>query len=533
MLLKIFIFLATITLPAVVPLNLVGKNDIAGGNQGLDRFTWSNVGSTQVNVYWMHLTTALVGITFICYTVHTELASFVQIRQLYLSDPARKKQPSARTILVTDIPKRLLNERALRWVFDGLPGGVSQVWILRDTFAFIERLDEQARVAARLETVETALMRKVIKTWSRGLGHDGTRRKGAPHGVLCTPWDEYVTERKLRMMRLPVVSAWIPPIPLLGRRVNAIEHLWAELTRVRKEVRTNLISTTQTPASDSSLATTDHPPLVSALIEFKDPQAAHLAGQVVLHNIPLQLIVQDVGGRPDTILWKNLGTRWWLAGIRMCVVFIMMCFVTLVWAIPVSFTGFLSQLTALANVSPLLSWLNLVPTWLAGFVQGVLPQLILTFLTLLLPMIIRKLVACQRLLTTTAFEISVQRYYFTVLFVQNVLTVSLSTSVTAIVQDVVNGLDSVPALVARNLPKASNYFFSYLAVQGFSVSASVLLQLGGLASWLLLAPVLDHTPRDRWNRQKRLHEQLWGTSVPLYTTLACIGASPSTCVAKH
>ena len=70
--------------------------------------------------------------------------------------------------------------------------------------------------------------------------------------------------------------------------------------------------------------------------------------------------------------------------------------------------------------------------------------------------------------------------------------------------------------------KASNYFFFYLTLQGLSVSASALLQVGSLISWLILFPWTDRTPRQKWERQIGLPEIRWDTFYPLYTNLACI-----------
>ena len=126
----------------------------------------------------------------------------------------------------------------------------------------------------------------------------------------------------------------------------------------------------------------------------------------------------------------------------------------------------------------------------------------------------------QGLLTETGVELWLQQYYFVFLFIQNFLTVSLSSSITAIVQDLIRGVSSAPELLARNLPKASNYFISYLILQGLSVSASALLQT---VIWLVLAPWVDFTPRQKWERQMNLPENRGGTFYPFYSSLACIG----------
>ena len=107
-------------------------------------------------------------------------------------------------------------------------------------------------------------------------------------------------------------------------------------------------------------------------------------------------------------------------------------------------------------------------------------QLTLTILTALLPQILHIVTRWQGPLTEMAVELLLQKYYFIFLFVHNFLTVSLFSSITTIIQDLLHSLDSVPTLLARNVSKVSNYFISYLALQDLSVSADALLQAGDL-----------------------------------------------------
>ena len=104
----------------------------------------------------------------------------------------------------------------------------------------------------------------------------------------------------------------------------------------------------------------------------------------------------------------------------------------------------------------------------------------LVVLNALLPLVLRIITGWQGLSTETTVELSLQKYYFVFLFTLNFLTVSLLSSITAIAQELLYGPKSAPALLARNLPKVSNYFFSYLTLQGLSISAGAFFQTGGL-----------------------------------------------------
>ena len=151
-------------------------------------------------------------------------------------------------------------------------------------------------------------------------------------------------------------------------------------------------------------------------------------------------------------------------------------------------------------------WISKAPAWLAGVLQGVLPQSMLVALNVLLPLVLRNLTGWQGLSTETAIELSLQKSYFVFLFAQNFLTVSLSSSITIIAQELLHGPNSALALLAKNLPKASNYFFSYLALQSLTVNASALLQAGSLINWFILAPWADRTPRQKLKRLRNLPE---------------------------
>ncbi len=121
-LLTIFTSLLVVIISCLVPLNLLGGNDVAGGTQGLDRYSWANIGLDHSAFYWAHLLMALLVIVFICYTIYVELLFYVHVRNSYLASPAHRLLEAANTILVTDIPKKDLS--ILEDVYGIFLGGV-------------------------------------------------------------------------------------------------------------------------------------------------------------------------------------------------------------------------------------------------------------------------------------------------------------------------------------------------------------------------------------------------------------------------
>jgi len=516
-LLKIFIPLSLTIIPILIPLNLFDGKNAVEGVQGLDRLSWGNVGLRHTDFYWAHLIMALSVIIFVCHTMYMELLEYIRVRQAYLTSPQHRLQDFANTILVTDIPKRFLSIPALTHLYSNFPGGIRTILINRDLAKLSRKVQERRKVVSTLEAAETKLMRLAMTSSGARSGHELTKDEEGdtshPDVESKEPlWKRYLGKKDREYMRLPIFSqTWMPSIPFVGSKVDTIDHCWQEMARLNNEIDQDQREPEKYPLTSS------------AFIQFNTQEAAYMARQSLVHCTPLCLRSQYIEASPVDVRWESLSKKWWDRYARSALALIAVVSLIVAWAIPVAFTGLVSQITYLTGLLPWLHWIDRLPTWLLGSIEGVLPQLILTLLTMLLPLILRAITRRQGLLTEVAVELSLQKYYFAFLFVQVFLTVSLSSSITAVAQEILHGLDSLPTILATNLPKASNYFFSYLLLRGFSVSAGSLLQMGGLINWIVLAPITSHTPRQKWERQTGLPQMQWGTLFPIYTNLACIG----------
>ncbi|KAI9812046.1 MAG: hypothetical protein M1827_004939 [Pycnora praestabilis] len=325
-------------------------------------------------------------------------------------------------------------------------------------------------------------------------------------------WKEYLKEGDRDTMRLPIFGwQWMISLPLIGKKVDTIYYCRKEIARLNVEIEQDQ----QEPEK--------FPLMNSAFIQFNHQVAAHMACQAVSHHLPKQMAPRLVEISPDDVLWDNMSVRWWERYLRMAVTFVIVCALVIGWAFPVTFTGLLSQIKFLTSTFKWLDWINRTPNWIQSIIQGILPQALLAGLMALLPMILRMLAKQQGVQTGMNVELSVQNYYFGFLFVQVFLVVSISSGITTVIKELSQNIGNTPALLAANLPRASNYFFSYMLLQAFSTSAGALVQVGSLISWFLLAPFLDNTARQKWSRQTNLSQMQWGTFFPVYTNLAAIG----------
>lgn len=324
-------------------------------------------------------------------------------------------------------------------------------------------------------------------------------------------WKDYIRQKDRETMRLPIFGwQWMPSLWLIGKKVDTIYHCRKELARLNLEIEVDQ----------------QHPErfqlMNSAFIQFNHQVAAHMACQSVAHHLPKQMAPRIVEISPDDVIWDNMSIKWWERYLRTFGILTIVSAMVVGWAFPVAFTGLLSQLTYLEGAFDWLSWISKLPDWLVSAIQGVLPALFLAILMALLPLILRFLSRTQGLHTGMAIELTVQNYYFAFLFVQLFLVVTIASSIGTILDNVTN-VTSWPELLAINIPKSSNYFFSYMILQAMSVSAGALVQIFGLISWFILAPIMDATARKKWARTTNLNQMQWGTFFPVYTTLASIG----------
>ena len=324
-------------------------------------------------------------------------------------------------------------------------------------------------------------------------------------------WRRYIEPKDRETMRVPLLSpTWCPSLPLIGKKADRIYWLRRELAKMNLEIEMDQNDVEKFPFMNS------------AFIQFNHQVAAHMACQAVSHHVPQHMAPRLVEISPDDVLWDNMSVKWWERYLRTGIVLAICVGLIVLYAVPVTFTSLLSKISTLAQL-PGLGWLKTIPDVVVNMIQGILPPVILAIILALVPIIFRVLVKQQGVATGTGKELGVQQWYFAFLFIQVFLIVTITGGILTFITNLAEAPNKVLNVLAQNLPKASNYFFSYLIVQALSNSASNLLQVGALAGWFLIAPMLDSTARAKWRRQTTLANVQWGTFFPPFTNFAVIG----------
>ncbi|QSZ36457.1 hypothetical protein DSL72_006336 [Monilinia vaccinii-corymbosi] len=327
-------------------------------------------------------------------------------------------------------------------------------------------------------------------------------------------WQRYLKERDRpthRIARFSWTPTWFFAIPGISPKVDTIYWCRGQLAQLNLEIELDQKSPERFPLMNS------------AFIQFNHQVAAHMACQSVTYHVPKQMAPRTVEISPNDVLWDNMSIKWWEAWLRTAVVTAVVLGMILLWSIPVAWTSTLSQISSLVSTKPWLHWLKVIPEKTLQAIAGVLPALVLSILLSLVPTILGYLAFVQGSQTGNEKQGSVQTYYFAFLFVQVFLVVSISGGAVAALGSWSSDITSIPETLAQQLPKAANYFFSYMILQALSVSSGTLLQLTTLIFWFVLPKVFDNTARQKWTRNTTLPSVSWGSFFPVYTNFACIG----------
>ncbi|KAK1759367.1 DUF221-domain-containing protein [Echria macrotheca] len=191
-LLVIFVPIALIVIPVLIPLNYVGgrgqqvidtlKDNKTNIPSGLDTLAWGNIAPKNQSRRWVHLVLALLVIVWVCGVFFVELRVYVKVRQDHLTSAEHRLRASANTVLVSSIPDKWLTEDALRGLFDVFPGGIRNVWLTRDFSKLLEKIHKRDAIHEQLEAAETDLVREAKRRQLKQKAADEKKNRKALRG---------------------------------------------------------------------------------------------------------------------------------------------------------------------------------------------------------------------------------------------------------------------------------------------------------------------------------------------------------------
>ncbi|OOF93003.1 hypothetical protein ASPCADRAFT_209646 [Aspergillus carbonarius ITEM 5010] len=497
---------ALMTWPILWPINATG----GGGRSQMDKLSMSNITSDKYARYFAHAFVAWLFVGFVFFTITRECIFYINLRHAYALSPAYASRLSSRTVLFTAVTEDYLNRDKIRQMFG--PEKVKTVWLTTNTSELDDKVAARDDAAMKLEAAETKLIKLANAARLKTLKKQGNVEDGhTADDTLCNDSDDEsgsVAARWVRPSDRPTHRLTL----LVGKKVDTINWARSEIERLTPEIEE---LQAKHRAGDADLVS-------SVFVEFHTQIDAQLAYQSVAHNYPLRMAPRYIGLEPTQVIWSNLRIKWWERLIRYSATIAFVIALIVFWAIPTAVVGTISNINYIVNKVPFLGFIEDVPSWILGVITSLLPTVLMSVLMALLPIILRLAAKLGGAPTAAAVELTTQNFYFAFEVIQVFLVVTLASSASSVVTKIINKPTSAASLLAENIPTASNFYISYIILQGLSFSAGALLQISGLILGKVLGKLLDSTPRKMYTRWSSLSGLGWGTVYPVFTLLAVI-----------
>lgn len=481
--------IATVMAPILLPLHMLGGGAVSVAWPA--RLSISNISEENNRYLTAHLVLCICTVTACLSAIYFELQTYYYIRAQYTVEDHAPL--SSATLLVKGLYPEFRSHAAVESFFSAIPGKIVRIWFNRDYRVLSNLVSQQDAVLRRLEYLETWLIKKCQKNSNKRPKHlDEESIESAPR------WRSFIRESKS--------SFWTK------YRLNALAWFKSELGRLNSQV---FLLQSQEGMFE---------PVNSCFVQFESRVACFMAYRSMhtshgRNRVRLGVSYTDQV-HPSDVVWSNLSKPTCLERILHVTAVLLDYTLILGWAIPISLVSMVTQLETLSQLVPELQWMLQFPR-VSRMMSSIVSPLALSWLTSQVPHLFRALARLKGYPTQALIEKDVQKYYFLFLFVQLFLIVTLATGLpTLVVRMLVNTSEGAISL-ASSLPRATNFFMSYLIASCFMSSGNSLLRIETLMrrGWQGLWHV---SPRTRLKAFLHFVSIPWGSIFPLLTNVCAI-----------
>ncbi|KAI1476078.1 DUF221-domain-containing protein [Daldinia eschscholtzii] len=490
-----------LTWPILMPVNATG----GGSSTELDKIGIGNV--RKKGHLYAHAIIACVFFGFVMFTVARERLWLIGLRQAWtLSKPVANRL-SSRTVLFLSAPRDALDEDNMQRYFgdDAL-----RIWPSTEVDALESLVSKRKSKIEQLEAAEMTLIRKANRE-GRKLSKSRAQNEHLTYNDL-----QDSVKKSIRPRHKPDISP-------LNEKVDSIEWLREKIKEEEAGIE----------AARNAYEIGDTHGAAAVFVEFRTCADAQRACQQVASSNVLALAPRYTGVSPQEVIWKNLAIpparRISEDGTALTIVIALIIF----WSIPSGIIGLISNIGYLANNVTWLSFLKDLPKPVIGLLSGLIPPLATSWLSKLVPSIFRYIFKSTGSPTNTAAELKVQKWYYIFQVTQVFLVTTVfsgAAPVAAQLMEKAKDPTSIPELLAKQLPKASNFYLTYFIIQGTTSAADNLLNYSDLLSYLFYDYFFDKTPRQKFNRYTSMKGIAWGKLFPKFANFAIIAIAYS-CIA--
>ncbi|RDW60662.1 DUF221-domain-containing protein [Coleophoma cylindrospora] len=502
-----------ITWPVLFPVNATG----GGIATQFDILSFSNV--MNKNRYYAHTFIAWIFLTFVMYVISRETVYFINLRHAYLLAPFNAARISSRTVLFTFVPEEYLNSEKLRELFGS---SMKRSWVATDVEDLEEKVKNRDKAANKLENAEIKLCKTANDKRLKAEKKEAKAAKKGKGATAAEPTKESSNNDVADVESGSVASKWLDKkdrpthrtgtLGLIGKKVDSIEWARSELGTLSPEIE----------KEQALRHKGEGKAFPSVFVEFTTQAAAEAAFRRMTPSKAPHMDPRAVGAVPDEIIWNNLKMGKSTQKARMAAATTFIVLMIIFWAIPVAVVGCISNINYLTEKVTFLSFINKCPKVILGLITGLLPSVALSILMALVPIVCRLMAKLGGEVTTPNVELKCQSWYFAFQVIQVFLVTTFSSGASSVVSEIIKQPSSATTLLATSLPKASNFYISYIIVQGLGIAAGNLLNIGALAMLTVVGKFLDKTPRKMFKRYITLAGLGWGSLYPKFANLGVI-----------
>ncbi|KAF7368952.1 hypothetical protein MVEN_00221500 [Mycena venus] len=391
------------------------------------------------------------------YFIYKNYRRFIRSRQLFSLELVHSIP--ARTVMVTNLPRKLQGERPLAEYFENMGLAVESVTVCRDVGSLKSLIEKRTKALLKLEDA-----------WVSYVGNPSTVEEYDPEASGVLPLVDVES------------AAYHPAKVVRAQSRRALEYLEARFKEIDEKVRKRRLARFRATQV--------------AFVTFEKMSSAQVAIQVVHSPHVLQCKTYPAP-EPRDIVWSNMTPSQLTIQTRDVFVLCMIALLFFTWIFPITALAGLLSYDEIKKTMPWLGRLIDSNDQVRAIVQNSLPSVAMITLNACLPFLLEGLTYQQGYRARSWVEYSLLKKYFLFLLINVVFIFLLASTYLQLLYELANFPAKIPEKIARALQagKARNFFLSYVILQALGIVPLQLLNLGVIIPRFFTLFV-THTPRD-------------------------------------
>ncbi|EHK96748.1 hypothetical protein M7I_7552 [Glarea lozoyensis 74030] len=342
-------------------------------------------------------------------------------------------------------------------------GGVQRAWLATDCGDLEDLVEERDEHAFKLEAAEIKICQVANKRRLKWTKKNDKRLNATASNEERAMPGSQFQKDKDRPTQR------LGKIPCIGHKVDTIEYTRSELKRLNPEIERQQYAHQHFDAKI----------LPSVFVEFTSQHTAWTAYRRMTPKKNPKMYPRAVSMTPSDVIWQNLRITKKERIPRKIATNTFLTLMIIFWSIPVAVVGAISNINYLTDI----------------------------------------MMKQSGEVTHPAVELKTQNWYMAFQVIQVFLITTFSSGAASVVTQIINE--------PENLPKASNFYISYIIVQCLGLAAGQLLSIGPLVMITVVGKFLDKSPRKMYNRYINLAGLQWGSLYPRFGNLGIIAITYS------